>query len=404
MSWRDNLREVSFRGVPFFYDDTDGEMGRRAQRHEYAGQDVAYHEDLGLKTRVHTINAYVWGDNADVLAANLQAAIEAPGAGTLVHPVRGQMLAMVTNARVRTSTREGGLVTFALTFEETGSARQPQLSPLPVARIDAAADTSLSTVQKAFEEAFNVDGLPQFIATDAAGQVTTGVDRIKGAFADLRQSEQSAAGWVGRGADIKSRAVTIIRDPAQLAVEIADVIGVDLELPGARLARSLSRLFDFGRDVPAVAATTATRRIQVANRDAFTAVVRQTAVIHAARASGREQFPNRASALVRRDQIADVIETETLTAPDASYRELVALRAEVIRAIDVQAARLPRLKTIRPARTRPVLALAHDLYGDDPSQALALSSDLVARNRVRHPGFVPGGDDLEVTIGGVSNG
>lgn len=400
MSWRDNLREASFRGVAFFYDDTDADIGRRNQRHEYPGQDGVYHEDLGRKVRVHTLNAYVWGDDADVQAVNLESAIETPGAGTLVHPTKGEMLVSVASARVRTKTKEGGYVTFALTFEETGAARRPQLAPATPARVDTASNTALEDIQKGFQEAFNVDGLPQFIADDAADQLSGSMDTIQGAFGDLRQDEQSLAGWVNKAGDVKARAAAIVRDPSLLVFEVANMIGVSLTLPGAQLSRSLSRLFDYGQAIAPIATLTATRTAQQTNTDAFTALVRQTAVIRAAQASVREPFANRTEALARRDQIADAIESETFTAPDTSYHSLVALRAEVVKGIDVQAARLPRLATVTPAITRPALALAHDLYGDDPALALALSDDLVVRNKLRHPGFVPGGDVLEVTVNG----
>lgn len=398
MSWRDNLRDVSLGGIPFFYDDTTAEIGRRSQRHEYPFQDKAYHEDLGLKTIVHTINGYVWGENSDVLAKNLMAVINAKGPKILVHPDLGETLVMCVSCRMRTTTREGGYVSFNLTFEETGKAREPRVAVATTARIDAAADTSLNAIQKAFEEAFNVDGLPQFVADDGADQVTSSIDTIRGAFSDLRQDEQKLAGWVNQAVDVQSRALAIVRDPMLLATELADMIGLPLTLPGTQLARSLNRLFDYGNDSISIAPLTATRVAQQANRDAFSALIRQTAVVQAARVSAREDFPNRTAALERRDEIADVIEAEMMTAPDTSYRALVQLRAEVVKGIDARAAQLPRLKTFTPIITRPALALAHELYGNDPVVALAMADDLVARNGVRHPGFVPGGDALEVTI------
>jgi len=43
----------------------------------------------------------------------------------------------------------------------------------------------------------------------------------------------------------------------------------------------------------------------------------------------------------------------------------------------------------------PAIVLAYRLYGDAER-----ADEIVARNRVRHPGFVPGGQPLEV----LSNG
>jgi prophage DNA circulation protein len=400
MSWRDNLYDPAFRDASFTWLTSDADIGRRVQRHEYPNQDDPYHEDLGRKTRVHSLEGYVSGPNCDVLAAKLRAALEAPGAGTLIHPTLGEMRVVVVSARERQSTREGGMVIFSMTFEVSGEQPRPRVTAVPLARIDATSDDALWAVQNTFKSGFNVDGLPQFVADDAASQFTGSIDTIQGAFSDLRQGEQTLAGWVNTAADMKARALTLVRDPSQLAYELADFIGVSLDLPGAQLSRSLARLFDFGSSTPAIAATTATRQAQQANRVSFFALVRQNAVIQAAKAAVREEYPNRTEALARRDQVAATIESEMLTAPDTSYRQLSALRSVVIKGLDVQAAQLPRLKKVTPITTRPALALAHDLYGDDPELALSMTDDLVARNKVRHPGFVPGGDDLEVSVNG----
>ena len=400
MSWLDNLRKASFRGIPFPCSSTDAELGRRFHRHEYPNQDKAYHEDLGPKTGVHTLYGYVWGETCLEQAEKLRNAINTQGSGILVHPIEGEMRVFVANARERTSTREGGMVIFELTFERTGKLPLPQVSVLPVAKIDAASSIASLASQDAFSESFSVDGLPQFIADDAADQFTIGLDTIQGAFSDIGQTEQTLAGWVNKAADMKSRVQSLVRDPSQLAYELADLIGVPLDLPGAQLSRSLSRLFDYGGSTPAIAASTVTRQAQQANRVSFFSLVRQSSIIQAARASIREEYPNRTAALERRDQVAEALDIEMFNAPDTSYRQLGALRSAVIKGLDTQAAQLPRLKTVVSNTTRPALALAHDLYGDDPDVALAMTDDLVVRNKIQHPGFVPGGDDLEVPSNG----
>ncbi|MBF0249969.1 MAG: DNA circularization N-terminal domain-containing protein [Alphaproteobacteria bacterium] len=400
MSWRDKLREAAFRGVPFFWTDTDGEIGRRFQAHEYPGQDDVYHEDLGLKTKTHRMTAYVWGKDALDQAARLRAVINQEGPGVLVHPILGEMTVACTEAAERHSTRDGGYVAFTLTFAETGKIKNPRVSVDTAARVEAASNDALSAVQGAFEDAFSIDGLPEFVAIDAQAQATTAIDTLAGAFADLRRTESQAAAFVNQLAGIKGRVSSLVRDPAGLAYELADLIGLPTTLPGAQVARALSRLFDFGATTPALPAVTATRIAQQTNRTALASYVRQVAVIEAARATPRETFANRTAAIARRDQVAEVLEAELMTAPDASYRALAALRAEVVKGINVRAARLPRLTTVTPTQTQSALVLAHEIYGDDPVRAARLADDVTARNAVRHPGFVPGGQVLEVTIDG----
>jgi prophage DNA circulation protein len=47
-------------------------------------------------------------------------------------------------------------------------------------------------------------------------------------------------------------------------------------------------------------------------------------------------------------------------------------------------------RSTTPLQTIPALVLAHSLYGDAWYQS-ARADELVARNRIIHPGFVPAG-------------
>ncbi|TCS62591.1 DNA circularization protein [Varunaivibrio sulfuroxidans] len=401
MSWRDNLRKASFRGASFFYSSADGELGRRFQVHEYPGQDRAYHEDLGAKTPRHRIEAYVWGAGALDRAARLRAAIAAPGSGALVHPVLGELTVACTEARERHTTRDGGYVAFSLTFEETGDVPRPRARAATGARIDHAAGGAMGAAQSDFKNTFNVGGLPQFVAADGADKVRAGIDALTRAFSGVRLGGADAAAFASGAGAARDQAASLVRDPAGLAQKLGGLIALPLDLPGGRLAGALGRLYDYAgpASAPTAAAPpTATRRAQQGNADALSALIRRTAVIHGARAAARETFANRAAALTRRDTLAQALEGESLTAPDPTYRALTALRAEVVQGLDARAAGLPRLRAVTPIATRPALALAHDIYGDTPAAAVGMADALVRRNRVRHPGFVPGGDTLEVTV------
>ena len=79
MAWRDQLRTASFRGATFFYRDAGADLGRRQQRHEYPGRDLAWHEDLGRKTREFSIRGYVLGADYMVDRDRLIEAIETLG-------------------------------------------------------------------------------------------------------------------------------------------------------------------------------------------------------------------------------------------------------------------------------------------------------------------------------------
>jgi prophage DNA circulation protein len=52
---------------------------------------------------------------------------------------------------------------------------------------------------------------------------------------------------------------------------------------------------------------------------------------------------------------------------------------------------LPAITTFTPPETMPALVIAWELYGD-----ITRANEIIDRNRIRHPNFVPGGVPLEV--------
>jgi prophage DNA circulation protein len=121
----------SFRGVPFLFDASQYQPGRRVALHEYPTPGLPdkapYPEDLGRKARQFSLTVFVmesapgaadWGPQRDALIA----AIEQPGPGTLIHPIWGRMSGQVIGqAQVAESTREIGCVNFTIPFVEAGT-------------------------------------------------------------------------------------------------------------------------------------------------------------------------------------------------------------------------------------------------------------------------------------------
>lgn len=97
------------------------------------------------------------------------------------------------------------------------------------------------------------------------------------------------------------------------------------------------------------------------------------------------------AAATLRDTLTDAIDTVCLTADDATYQQWRDLRAAVVADLSARAATLPSLVTFVPTRTLPALVIAYRLYGD-----ASRAEEIVARNDLIYPGFVPGGQPLEV--------
>ena len=85
-----------------------------------------------------------------------------------------------------------------------------------------------------------------------------------------------------------------------------------------------------------------------------------------------------------RNNLTAALDAESLTASDASYAALMDARNKVWRDLTDRSRDTARLATLTPNEVTPALVLAYDYYEDASRQ-----SDIVVRNAIRHPGFVP---------------
>lgn len=167
MPWQDQLQKASFRGVPFFFETADGELGRRVVLHEFPLRDLPYAEDMGRKARRWPLEIYVLGPDYMAARDRLITALEEPGPGTLIHPYLGSLQAVVTEARgPRESTREGGMARFSVTFAEAGDNRYPTAQADTSATTKGKAQDMATTAKQVFTEAYEISQHPGWLADE----------------------------------------------------------------------------------------------------------------------------------------------------------------------------------------------------------------------------------------------
>lgn len=393
MSWRENLREASFRGVPFKVSSHDSETsGRRVHLHEYPGRDRPYPEDLGLKTREFTMQAYVLG--ADYMAARDQVidACAKAGSGLLMHPYLGQHTVICTGCKVAERVEEGGVARLTLTFVDSGENKFPSAAADTAKTVSLRATDALTAAETGFAQRFNVNGFPAFVPDDAGAAAAKAVAAIQ-TVAGKRVSGAFAAA----ARDITANAGTLIRTPPTFASQLTGLtrLAVDETGGGRAGVSALSPLTNFGAALPAVATTTATRIRQAQNQTALIDLVRRSAIIETARLAPAIDFSYSQEALSLRDQVGDLLDREmegsSTVEEDLAFTALGALRAAVVKDLNGRAPTLASLIETVAAATEPSLVTAYRLYGD-----ASRADEVAARNRLRHPGFVPGGERLEV--------
>lgn len=380
MTWREELRDASFRGVPFEVEGDSGTFGRRTQVHEYPQRDKPWSEDLGRATRNFEVTAFLIGDDYLARRDALLAALETEGPGTLVHPWYGELEVSVREpARVSHSSRDGGMCTVALAFVEAGELEFPAAADSLGAQSLEAADELGDASAIDFSEDFELDGMPSFVQD--------------GFFEDLDLFdgllEAASSGWQWLNAVVPEWLGDALAFGQDLVGMFDRTVLPDTAANAARLNRNavvsltaLSRQYGAYVAEP-VSAAPATRQREV-NRAALASLFQRATLIQAAGMASAMPLPVYDDAVLVRDSLAAALEEASFTAADAVYVPLVTLRARVHADITARLNQAARLLTYTPREPMACLALAYDLYED-----VAREQEIIDRNAVRHPGFVP---------------
>lgn len=427
------LQPASFRNVPFHVNGAGAEVGRRVQVHEYPQRDKPWSEDLGRATRAFTVDAFVIGANYIADAQALMAAAEEEGAGTLVHPWLGTMEVQLKDLlRVRFDA-EAGHALVAFSFVEPGDLEFPSAEDSTPVLSQIAADGMCMASAESFASDFSVAGLPSFVA-DLSGDSIASALGYAGA---LGANFSALSGWAGslvavaRGGmlgvlgtfglggfvSIGSTVRSLLSTPSELASALMDLFDisavVDLlvrssgsggTVPTYATSVSSVRVMDplaaiavrivavagnGGAGGPlnaptAAVGSTPARQQQAQNTAAVNALVRRALLAQAVGISSHIDTTVQADAFAVRDVLCAALDAESLLADDAVYEALQVARRAVFVDITARATSGARLVDLMPVDVVPALLLAYDRYED-----AGRGDEIVARNGLIHPGFVP---------------
>lgn len=399
MTWRDDLRRVtlpdgrvligaSFRGVPFFVESGERGGGRRVVVHEFPLRDEPFVEDLGRKARPFRIDGYVIGDDYLAQRDALLAALEdTAGPGELVEPYHGVKRAVCVGLSVRSTRADGGMATLAIEFVEA-----PAQSLVPVVvvdtaeQVDAAADAAIEAAEAELEESYDVAGLPAFALASAETALTRAAEGLDEYLGPVASTTQELAAFTGRIAILTAQASSLVREPLEAFADFREAIVAMADTIAAAPGAVVDALVEaYSVDLgDLVIETTATREQEAANQAALTGALRRTIAIEAARLAPLVSYASIEEATETRDAIAEMLEEQATEAGDTAYPALVNLRSELLRAVPGDAVYARVVAVTRPVPV-PSLLLAYQLYGSVDDEA-----DIIARNAVRHPGFVAG--------------
>lgn len=390
MSWRDKQGPASFRGVPFFVDTGEHSGGRNTVAHEHPyNEKAAFTEDMGRRGQTFNVEGYVLGADYEAARDSLTRALDAPGPGELVHPYFGTRRVAVVTFRIRQTRADGGMATLSIEFRETITA-----PILPTATAAPASVVALKvTAAKATARA-------QFLATRSL------VFRPEGADLPLNDFRASAALFAGMLRVLDANPISsTVRAAFRLAIsgELSTA-----SLVGEYLAESVGVLFDEFADAllsatglpldpvalilgladldlgPRPSATTPQRVVEQQDYDALKNLITRLAITTASSAILTRRFENFERAVEVRSLLTDAIDRHAESVADDAFPAFTDLRSGLVAAVPGEDSDLPRLQPFTPSTVEPSVVVAHRLYGH-----MRLELDLVERNRIRHPGFVP---------------
>jgi prophage DNA circulation protein len=432
VSWRDRLRPASFRGVPFSIATIESEYGRRQVTHQAALVDVPSAEDLGRAADSFQVEGFIVGDDYDQGRDRLITAIrDTAGPGRLVHPYQGEKSVIASGFRIREDVAEQRMCRFTVTFGEAGELSQPTEVVDGPNVLASRADAIQEASELSFVDKFTASGFPQYVR-DAASDTFTGMSDylstptafLSGAYTDAVGLFNSVSGIAGDAIDFVSENVSdfqsmvssfddglggLLGSPADLASRAADLIRGVRGTFGSSAGSILSGLLSlFDREGPTPerpdspvllppvtepgVSPTPSRTQVYNNNQATVALVRQVAVSELAVFAVSQTYDTANTAIEVRDTVADMIDEEAEATPDDNvYTQLTQARAEIVQSLPAPDQSPAQVVSYTPAATLPALVIAQTLYDN-----AAVESQIVSRNSPRHPGFITGGQPLQV--------
>ncbi|HAT7516486.1 TPA: DNA circularization protein [Kluyvera ascorbata] len=424
MAWKDRLVDASFRGVPFKTEDESLTAGRRVETHEFVNRDKPYTEDLGKATSRPKFSAYVVGDDCYEQRDRLIEALNKSGPGTLIHPAYGEMSVCVDGEiNVSSSSSEGRMVRFDLRFVEAGELTYPTSGTATANTLVSSCSALDDCISDNFDQ-FGMDGMPDFVQSGVIDDATSMLCYVSDKMAMVDSGISAAARLMqgdisvllpppSSGKGFIDQLQTMWRSGNRLSGNASDLYTMIKNFSGITLGSDLAP-----RGVWKTDSKTTQNQKQQSNYIA--SAIRTTAISEAAYAVTTLPAPVITASEQSQQSTGwpSVTHPELNNAPDETtvvdvptWDDLVDIRDTLNTAIDKELSRttddslflaLRRVKSdlnndiknrltqtqktvIRtPDEVRPALVLAATWFDN-----AARESDIVRRNAVAHPGFVP---------------
>ena len=415
VTWRDKLLPASFRGISFLIPQASVPVGMKGQLHEFPQRDTPYFEQLGKQSQVHKMTAWVIGDDCFERRDKLIEALNTPGGGELVHPWLGKMQVKVGECEMSHDRVGGGMVSFDLTFYPDAPLKTPAARVNTQAQVVKSSEslltsslnrykTTMATVNKArlgllqmrnslssvfsviqqqfapFLSVFtDVTGFAQSLK-NSPGTLSSLFSSYFSSFSgfDFFGSSSSSSSGGGSGSGYRGA----VAEASQQTESVSSINTVS-PLGGTDTVTASQATADLVQDSVLVQIGLIVSEMPVATQpesiESMPSVEQQ-----AIQPVVRPEVPVADDVIELRDSLNEAIHEASLKADPEHYLVLNSFRQSVVKHLTAVAQSGVRLVDITPSETLSALVLAYRRFGD-----ATRSPEVVQRNRIRHPGFVP---------------
>lgn len=406
-TWRDQMLPASFRGISFLIPQASVPVGMKVQLHEFPQRDEPYAEQMGKQAQVHRLVCWIIGDDCFERRDKFMEAVQTPGAGELVHPWLGRMQVKAGEAELTHDFKQGGMAAFAVTFYPDIPLKFPTAKVNTQQQVVKASDSLLDSAMARYKSAMaKVDQARLGLARlrNSLSGVYTVIQQqfstIIGAFTNLTGfvqslmnapdslsslfssyfSEFSVDDYLGddSGSSYRKSVATATQQTEAVASinTVSDSGGVD----AAAASQATANLV---QDALLVQVALIISEMPVASQPVSTATVASVEQ-QAVQPIVRPEVPVADDVIELRDNLNEAIFQASLKADPEHYMVLNTLRQTIVKHLTAVAESGVRLVEITPPETLSALVLAYRRFGDATRE-----SEVVQRNRLRHPGFVP---------------
>lgn len=395
------LRQPSFRGIPFAINDAEMGFGRRNVLHEYPYRDIPYGEDLGRKGREITLNAFLMISDYAIRDQLIAAMEDESTSGTLVHPTLGNLTVIPKDCKHRYNNLEAGIEYFTLVFVEAGTLLQTTAVPDTNGVAMSLAASLKSDAVTFFSSNFKTQDLPNWIANSSIHNLNTFSKAITQAanFAGAaNDTTGNFNGFLTQLSAFNKNINTLVYNPADLGQSITDLnaalnAAFQNNLPQATIIQN--ELWLFGTLLKAITDPTTLGNLSANNQIVLVILVQLSVMAELIIIITNTKFISLNQANSTQDTVAQMGQELLLQLADSFDDEIyLSLKNAVdgmVANVESQSTDLAQVETITIAQNTPALVVAYTQY-NDASQDLAL----VSQNGIVNPGFIPAGTELMV--------